>query len=792
MTEECSKDTFSNRLGVGIAIIAFVLMISSGSAVCVVHYSLNNTGGLNNSCGTGDYDMTNFGATGGSVGAFSEAYDFEVSSTDFMDTNGDNNIDLSNNFTIMAWLKPESTPGKMSILSKSPNGDNGDIEFMCGVNDQNPYMIVSDGASSKAECTDGGNLLNTGEYSHIACVMNGTYMKLYHNGTLVEECAFSGTRQPQNTDTHIGVLSGTGVWYVDGIIDEVFGFDEYLTQEEINNTFLYNNISGVAVCAVDFSPLNAEVGVADAFTGTRNAGCGAFDGDYYWNFTNDTSYTQNGTTNPTSQTFNNLGQWIGQFTATIGGVNYTKIQNITIGLKPIANFTISTAIANRWPGTAIQFNDTSYDVNSPLRDIDGWYWDFGDGNASVVQNATNTFVEPGEYEVCLIAQNNLTINSTEYCDDIVINGFSLDVFDETTVAAIINWNVTISNSTYSQSYNVQNNTFTWSNFSVFPTGEISIFIEANGYVPRYYYGNFSLGSYINLDAYLLDAASGVYTTYYVRDKGTLDGISNALISWSRFMGSSWVTVEQKQTDSIGTALSYLSPYHNYRLTVSHPSYVTYTSTSYLPTSTTIIIYLNSTTTTTNLVNRTDYLYVDIAPYELVISNGTNVTMTINAPDGNLLHYSLWIDYSNGTNAWSQTIVGSPSGGQIEFNTSNVVDLVSSSSDPFYAVAVYNTGSDNETSTRTYYIAGIYSNTSMASGMSAATSAYGPQTLVVLGILILMFVIGTASRFGYGSSVAGYVVVGALMYFEWFPQNMIEIPIIAVVGSIFVLGSRRLD
>jgi PGF-pre-PGF domain-containing protein len=71
--------------------------------------------------------------------------------------------------------------------------------------------------------------------------------------------------------------------------------------------------------------------------------------------------------------------------------------NVT-GPVPVAIFTLSP-VTGATPLTVF-FTDVS--TNSP----DGWYWDFGEGNTSTIQSPSNTYVNPGVYNVTLTATNS--------------------------------------------------------------------------------------------------------------------------------------------------------------------------------------------------------------------------------------------------------------------------------------------------------------------------------------------------------------------------------------------------
>lgn len=78
-----------------------------------------------------------------------------------------------------------------------------------------------------------------------------------------------------------------------------------------------------------------------------------------------------------------------------GGLN-TDCQDVTIayyGSAPDADFSYEVS------GLTLTFTDLS--ANAP----DDWFWDFGDGDVSGIQNPIHTYDETGDYTVCLTATN---------------------------------------------------------------------------------------------------------------------------------------------------------------------------------------------------------------------------------------------------------------------------------------------------------------------------------------------------------------------------------------------------
>ena len=810
MEDEYSEHTLTDKIGVAFGILALIILMT-GNAYAVNGECWNGTAGatsswtLNETVGVIAWD--NCGAFNGTKtanvdinqpGFWSTSYYFEdekadeyvASSTPFT---------YDEDFTVSTWYKPNTNIGANSDRIWKDNGgfiactrEGGDTTLVCSLHDGVKRSVS-------------GNYLTVDAWNHIvfACEMT-QYCHLWVNDT------YKGNVSVGTTGAAVGTWFITGEsggnlrspnGYVDAV--QVFNYSiaNFTDDTAVSNLFTYNNVSGAAgaPCTVDFSPLTAELSVATAITGTKSGACGAWDGDYYWNFTNYTGYEQTATVNPTTQTFNNYGQWIGNFTATIGGVNYTSIQNITVIDKPIANFTIETT-PPFFVYDTIQFNDTSYDTNTPLLDIDGWYWDFDDGNTSVTQNATNTFVLPGEYEVCLIAQNNETVNSTSVCETITVNGFSIDVYDESTLAEIGLWNATITNSTgCSYSATNQNNTWVWSNFTDVCTGSVTINVGASGYVARTYYGVFNIGSYIQLTAYLLDSASGVYPVFIVRDTSA-SPIEDAVISFLKSIGGSYTTVGQATTDASGTAQVYLDPATTYRLTVTAGGYNTYSTDSFTPVSTTYIITLTQNSSIT-YDNYSSILYAYIYPGDTRVGNTSVIEFRCNDPWSNVAEYGMWIVNYLGATVYSTSSAASASCGIISTNLSAyAVDLPNFEMFTVYGFVFRN--GINYTYSHQYgmggswgaglgNILGEFSDVNPNSPWEfnhTGTAIMSQNDLGILAFIVIAAVtFGASMSFGWGAGVVGVIVAGFFTYFGWLDITLFLFSLVAMIA---VYASRR--
>lgn len=144
---------------------------------------------------------------------------------------------------------------------------------------------------------------------------------------------------------------------------------------------------------------------------------------YLWNFGDGT--TSNSTATTINKTYTTAGIYTVKLfaTNTFGCVD-SAMQTITITSKPIPSFTINST-SQCFNGNSFVFTNTSIPNGTPF-----YFWDFGDGTNSTVENPTKTYTSAGTFTIkyFLTNQNN--------CKDSVIT--TVTVLPRATAAFTIN------------------------------------------------------------------------------------------------------------------------------------------------------------------------------------------------------------------------------------------------------------------------------------------------------------------------------------------------------------------
>jgi gliding motility-associated-like protein len=176
--------------------------------------------------------------------------------------------------------------------------------------------------------------------------------------------------------------------------------------------FLYKLCIGLLTCL----PLSAIAQPVASFTGTPVSGCAPLVVTFTNTSTGATSYNWNlGNTVITSQqnpstTYTTPGTYTVTLTAINGTQSntFTATNYITVYPKPFVNFVVSDS-GYSCPSKTVQFTNLSIPGGPGTTT---YYWDFGNGQTSTLQNPSCTYSTSGNFNVSLIVTNSYGCSQT--------------------------------------------------------------------------------------------------------------------------------------------------------------------------------------------------------------------------------------------------------------------------------------------------------------------------------------------------------------------------------------------
>jgi concanavalin A-like lectin/glucanase superfamily protein/Big-like domain-containing protein len=162
------------------------------------------------------------GATRSASGRFGSALSFD-GVNDRVNVNDSASLDLSTAMTLEAWVRPDATNWRTTIMKERPGG----IAYAL-------YESTDSNRPSVEIHTElrGTSAVPTGTWSHLASTYDGATLRLYVNGTQVASRAATG---PINISSGALRIGGNAVWgeWFKGLIDEVRVYNRSLTASEI-------------------------------------------------------------------------------------------------------------------------------------------------------------------------------------------------------------------------------------------------------------------------------------------------------------------------------------------------------------------------------------------------------------------------------------------------------------------------------------------------------------------------------------------------------------------------------
>lgn len=136
-------------------------------------------------------------------------------------------------FTVMGWLKADTTPSNMTIYSEGRNASTGFVWFW--LNSQKLELRLNDGTNADQYAST--QSLLPGQWYHVAATRSGTTVGLYINGKkeiLATNSSLSNGTVPTLDRAAIGQLyRSTNNFFMDGILDDIKVYDYVRTPGQI-------------------------------------------------------------------------------------------------------------------------------------------------------------------------------------------------------------------------------------------------------------------------------------------------------------------------------------------------------------------------------------------------------------------------------------------------------------------------------------------------------------------------------------------------------------------------------
>jgi len=366
------------------------------------------------------------------------------------------------------------------------------------------------------------------------------------------------------------------------------------------------------------------------------------------------------------------------------------------------------------------------------------------------------------------------------------SNFYINNYNEKTGAELNIYNITLTNSTNTQSYLNQNNTFIC-DIDCYFRGQTRITISKDGYVNREYYYLGDGRSFV-LSSYLLENADSQYTSFSVV---TFLGspIENALIQASRVIGGSSVVVAEGRTDGAGNAFLWLDPTYTYEIYVSATGFIT-TTTNIRPSSANTIITLFSNY---EVDFTSSWIDIDFAilPYIEALDGrveNQQFHLITNATGSNILtSYGFNLTLENGTVLCSET-GSNPVGSVLSCNVNLTLYEGTLNFDMFLNVDGYNTTYTHTKVYRIYqYLSDSNSNLWYVLTQFDTYGFSGEFRLIIMFILVL--VVGGFGSIGMnleGGVWGILILIGIFAYIGWIGIFYAIVFILVCIGLIVKL------
>ncbi|HXI84263.1 MAG TPA: LamG-like jellyroll fold domain-containing protein, partial [Verrucomicrobiae bacterium] len=200
----------------------------------LAHWKLDESAGTvaADSAGTNNGTLTGFNFTTNSghvSGILSNALSFD-GVDDFVALDG-NQIDLTNNFTVTAWLYPRNASTAGAFISVRSFYLASGFRFFIY---NNSVFVQGQTTVGWQASTFGAGAIQNGNWYHVAVVYDDSFITVYVNGVSLGSADWGGDMiMNTNSFSRIGSDATEGADYFNGVIDDVMLFERALTSPQI-------------------------------------------------------------------------------------------------------------------------------------------------------------------------------------------------------------------------------------------------------------------------------------------------------------------------------------------------------------------------------------------------------------------------------------------------------------------------------------------------------------------------------------------------------------------------------
>jgi len=229
----------------------------------VAHWNLDETSGARADSTANNNDLTDNNTVLYGAGVIGNAADFELTNSESLSITdvAQTGLDLTGNYSMCAWVKPESQSSYHEIFTKRDTGGGYKGYTLRTVLTTNVLGMVhfDNSASYSAE---GSSAVPIAQWTYVCGVYNGSTVKVYFNG--VENGTANVSTNPTNGNGNFEIGAYVGApRYFDGWIDEAAVWSRAINTDEI--TALYNDGAGLAY---PFSTSTSETASTTTSTAT--------------------------------------------------------------------------------------------------------------------------------------------------------------------------------------------------------------------------------------------------------------------------------------------------------------------------------------------------------------------------------------------------------------------------------------------------------------------------------------------------------------------------------------------